>query len=333
MNRTTLALTLGVLILAGGIAFWYLGWGQTKTAEDVLSVSGNIEVTEYDLSFQIGEKIVRRPIEEGEFIKEGQLIARLERDRLKQEEARREARVKEAEARLEELTSGFREEEIQQARARVNRFEAEVRFWETELARRRRLFRGTNISKAEVDEAERNLEVARARRAEAREQLRLLRNGPRPEQIRQARQQLSQAREALNTARLDLERTRLVSPVQGFVLADNLDTGEFAPVGTPVVTVADLTNVWVRAYVNETDLGRVKLGQPATVTTDSFPDKTYRGRVSFIADRAEFTPRAVQTREQRVKLMYRIKIDVENPRLELKPGMPVDARIQLDGNS
>jgi HlyD family secretion protein len=109
----------------------------------------------------------------------------------------------------------------------------------------------------------------------------------------------------------------------------NAELGEIVAAGTPVATLADLDRVWLRAYIPETDLGRVKWGQEVAVKTDTFPDKTYRGRVSFIAAKAEFTPKSIETYRERVTLVYRVKIDVENSNRELKPGMPADAVIKL----
>jgi HlyD family secretion protein len=111
------------------------------------------------------------------------------------------------------------------------------------------------------------------------------------------------------------------------VLSKNIEPGEYVAPGTPVVTVGDLVNVWLRAYIDEADLGRVKVGQKARVTTDTYPGRVYPGTISFISAEAEFTPKNVQTAKQRVKLVYRIKIDIQNPKMELKAGMPADAQI------
>jgi len=121
----------------------------------------------------------------------------------------------------------------------------------------------------------------------------------------------------------------LQSPVSGLVLSESVETGEYVTAGTPVVTVADLRQIWLRAYINEPDLGRVKVGQAVRVFTDTYPDKAYRGRITFISSTAEFTPKNVQTSQERVKLVYRIKIAVDNPDMQLKPGMPADAEILL----
>jgi len=133
-------------------------------------------------------------------------------------------------------------------------------------------------------------------------------------------------------ASLDLANTRLgfadlVSPIDGFVLVKSAEAGEVVQVGSTVFTVANLADIWLTAYINETDLGRVKLNQSAEVKTDTYPNKIYKGRISFISQEAEFTPKQIQTTEERVKLVYRIKIQVENTNLELKPGMPADGYI------
>jgi HlyD family secretion protein len=126
-----------------------------------------------------------------------------------------------------------------------------------------------------------------------------------------------------------LDDALLVAPISGIVLSEHVEPGEYVSPGTPVVTIGALADVWLRAYIDEPDLGRVKVGQRARLTTDTYPGKVYDGVVSFIASEAEFTPKTVQTAKERVKLVYRIKIDVPNPSFELKPGMPADAQILL----
>jgi HlyD family secretion protein len=128
-------------------------------------------------------------------------------------------------------------------------------------------------------------------------------------------------------AKTRLGYTILASPVSGLVISKNIEPGEQVAAGTPVITVGELDTVWVRAYINETDLGRVKVGQKARVTTDTWPGKVYDGIVTFISSEAEFTPKIVQTQKERVKLVYRVKITIPNPNMELKPGMPADAEI------
>ncbi|MGD0518004.1 MAG: efflux RND transporter periplasmic adaptor subunit, partial [Thermoguttaceae bacterium] len=174
------------------------------------------------------------------------------------------------------------------------------------------------------------IEGARAALNQAKAQYDLVKAGPRKETIDQARAKVKQAEAALRLAETQLSFATLAMPMSGVVLSKNIESGEYVAPGTPVVTVGDLVNVWLRAYIPETDLGPVKVGQKAKVTTDTYPGKDYEGRVSFIAQQAEFTPKNVQTEKERVKLVYRIKIDITNPNMELKPGMPADAVIETE---
>ena len=173
------------------------------------------------------------------------------------------------------------------------------------------------------------IEQARAAWLQAQQRYELVRKGPRKETIEQARARAEQARQALAVAETRLSYTTLSSPLTGVVLSKNIEPGEYVAAGTPIVTVGDLEHPWLRAYINETDLGRVKVGQRVRVTADTFPGKAYEGHVSFISSQAEFTPKSVQTEKERVKLVYRIKVEIANPNMELKPGMPADAEILL----
>jgi len=174
----------------------------------------------------------------------------------------------------------------------------------------------------DVQQAQAAMELAEA-------QYRLVKDGPRKEVIDQARAKLEQAKASVRAAETKLGYATVVSPLTGVVLSKNTEPGEYVAVGTPVVTVADIVNIWLRAYVDEPDLGKrnIALGTEAEITTDAYPGKVYQGRVSFISLKEEFTPKSVQTNRERVKFVYRIKIDVKNPNRELKPGMPADARI------
>jgi membrane fusion protein YbhG len=157
--------------------------------------------------------------------------------------------------------------------------------------------------------------------------------GSRKEDIAIARANVQQARANLGLSRVNLDYTVLRAPTTGVVTVRQAELGEVVVPGTPVVTLADLDHIWLRAYVPETDLARIRWGQDARITTDTYPAKQYHGRISFISSTAEFTPKSVQTYKERVTLVYRIKIDVDNPNHELKPGMPADARIVLAANN
>ncbi len=273
-----------------------------------------------------------------------------------QEIARAEADAAQARARLAELESGSRPQEVEAAAAAVARAEADADRLARDHERIAALYAREAVARREFEAARAASDVAQARLKEARENLllvregprreqvaqaraalersleslSLVREGPRPETITQARARVRQANEAAALARTRLSYATVRSPLGGIVLSKNVEPGDYVAAGTPVVTVGDLRNVWVRAYVGETDLARVKLGQAVSVTNDTYPGKRYAGRVSFISAEAEFTPKSVQTSKERVTLVYRIKVDIDNPAAELKPGMPVDGVIRID---
>ncbi|MBF0119918.1 MAG: efflux RND transporter periplasmic adaptor subunit [Desulfobacterales bacterium] len=175
------------------------------------------------------------------------------------------------------------------------------------------------------------IKKAKAYLEQAEAEYSLVKTGPRKETIDQAKAQVDAAKESLKQAEQQLKYTELITPIDGVVLSKSAESGEYLNIGLPVLTIGDMKRPWLRAYISEKDIGRIKLGDSAIVTTDSLPGKVYNGRISFINSQAEFTPKAVQTFEERVKLMYRIKITLDNPKGELKPGMPADARIKAEG--
>lgn len=380
-GKKKLILLIPIVLIAGFLTYRYVKQ-RIEHDPNVIHVSGNMEVTDVELSFRIPGWVERRLVSEGESVQAGQDVAALDRTELSQEVelrnrevtaaraalaeleagsrpeeiAEAEAAASQAKARLDELEAGSRPQEIAAAEAAVARAQAEANYRKTELARMEQLRQTEAATEQALDTARTAYETAMARLREAQEQLELVREGPRKEQIEQARAALAQARQRLALVRkgprqetIDQARSRLqqveqalainqtrlayttlTSPVSGLVLSDNVEAGEYVAAGTPIVTVADLKNIWLRAYINETDLGRVKVGQAVRVTTDTYPDKVYEGRITFIASEAEFTPKNVQTEKERVKLVYRVKITVANPDMELKPGMPADAEIRLN---
>ena len=328
MNKKHLIIivVLGIVVSAA----FYAALRLRKTVDGYIRVSGNIEVTSVELSFKIPGRVTERPVDEGEPVAAGEIVARLDPADLLQEAASRRAEAQAARAQVRELETGYRKEEIAQAEAALRRIEAEAERLRVDFGRQKNLYRKEVISARDFDASQAAYQSTQASVREARERLKLLRNGPRKETIEQARARLRSA-EALQTlAETRLGYATLVSPVSGLILSKNIEPGEQVAVGTPVITIGILDEVWLRAYISETDLGRVKVGQKAAITTDSFPGKKYPGTITFISPEAEFTPKSVQTEKERVKLVYRIKITIPNQSQELKPGMPADAEIQLN---
>jgi HlyD family secretion protein len=327
MNKK-LAITVLVLgIVLSAVAYYTLR--LTKHDDSAIRVSGNIEVTSVEVSFKIPGRVTERPVDEGELVHQGEVVAKVDPTDLIQEAASRRAEAQTARALLTELETGYRKEEVAQAESALRRIEADAERLRVDFGRQKQLYQKEVISARDFDASRAAYHSSRASVQEARERLNLLKNGPRKETIDQARARLRSAEAIQSLAEARLGYATLTSPVQGLVLSKNIEPGEQVAVGTPVITIGKLDEVWLRAYINETDLGRVRVGQKADVTTDSFPEKSYQGTITFISPEAEFTPKSVQTEKERVKLVYRIKITIPNRDRQLKPGMPADAEIKL----
>ena len=308
-------------------------WGMTrwldKPAEGKLTVSGTIEVTEAAVSFSIPGRMTDRLVSEGDRVHLGQTIATLDRTELERELKFRQSERAAAEALLAELENGSRIEDIHAAQERVHTLQADLERITGDFERGEALLEKDVISRQEFEHLDAAKRMAESRLAEADQALKRLENGPRKEQVEQARARLQAAGESVALVQVRLGYTTLASPLTGMVLADSVEPGEVVNAGTPVVTVADLEHVWFKAYVAEPDLGKVQLGQQVEITTDSWPERTFTGSITTISNEAEFTPRMVQTQRERVKLVYRIKVTIDNPDLALKPGMPADGVIRL----
>ncbi len=323
--KKRIALPLIAIALVASAALYAVGRGSHDDGS--LRLSGNIEINDVEASFRTPGRIATRPAAEGMPIVAGAVVATLDVSELLHEIALREAEVAASRAQLAELESGSRREEVAHARAAVRLAEADADRWRAEDARQQELFAKKVISERELEAAQASAAAARERVVQARKSLEIVEEGPRRETIDAARARVQQATEAVAALRTRLDDATLVSPIRGVVLAEHAEPGEHVVAGAPVVTIGDLDRVWMRGFVDESDLGRIRLGQRVAVTTDTFPGKSYEGVVTFISDQAEFTPKSVQTEKERVKLVYRVKIEIPNSTHELKPGMPADATL------
>jgi len=231
------------------------------------------------------------------------------------------------------LLAGSRPEEIKAAEANLNQAKSDMENKEAHYERMKPLFERGVIPKETLDNAEAGFKIAKASYQSATENYVLVKEGPRKEDIEDARAQADQARASLKLNETQISYTTLYCPISGVVLVKSGEIGEVVNPGTSIVTLADIENVWLKAYIPETDLSKVKWGQEVLVNTDLQPKKEYRGRISFISSQAEFTPKQIQTEKERVTLVYRIKVDIPNPDHELKPGMPADGKILLTSSS
>jgi HlyD family secretion protein len=386
--QKTVVMTLAGLA-AAGLASCSLG----RQGGGNIRLSGNIELTQVDIAFKTSGRMIELSINEGDRVTAGQVIARLDSDQLRQQRNRdhaarvaaetalpqlqttieqrkaslaaelelRKAEVHQAEAGLQELLAGSRQQEIAESKAAVEQARAQLLQAQQDWERAQVLHKNDDISTAQRDQYKARLDTNTALLRQAEERAALVMEGPRKEEIESARARLNQARASLRlseTGELDIRRmgqelqtrraevesasaqvafidaqiqdTLAMSPVNGVVLVKSAEPGEVLAAGTTVVSIGEMDRPWMRGYITEPDLGRVKLGGRVRLTTDSYPGKVYWGKITFISSEAEFTPKQIQTPEERVKLVYRIKIEMENPNQELKLNMPVDAEILLE---
>jgi HlyD family secretion protein len=305
-------------------------------------VSGHVEATEVQVAAEVGGRVVELRVAEGDRVKQGDIIARLDtRDtELQIAAARAERAAADAETRL--LQAGARPEDIRQAEAQVQAAEtdagaaaAELKAAEIDLERFESLLRANAGSQKQRDDATARAEVARERvrgTAErtrvAREGLARLRAGARPQELDAARARVAAVDAKLAMLDKALQDAQVLAPVNGIVTTKLVDQGELIAPRTPLIVVTDLDHAWANLFVPEPMVPRVKIGQTATVFTDA-GGAGLPGKVTFISPKAEFTPRNVQTADERSKLVYRIKVSVDNSRGVLKQGMPVDAELPL----
>lgn len=326
MRTRILAVIAVALLIAVGFKVWTWRAGA-RGAPGAIRGSGIIEVTQVDVSFEVPGRMVERFVDEGVMLDRGEPVARLDDREYRLQVERATGARAAAEARYKMVRAGMRGQEVEQALAALDAADSDLRLQQREHDRAAKLFRDGIVSETDLDRVRTALENARAAQARATAQLGMLREGFRIEEIELARAQFQQATAELELAELNLARCQLFAPAAGRVLSKSREPGEMVQPGTPVVTVGDLTRPWVNLYVGERDLGNVRLGMKARVTVDSHPDQPFPGTVRFVADRAEFTPKNIQTPDERVKLVYRVKVEVETNEGILKPGMPADAEL------
>lgn len=323
----------GILVVAGiGAAAYHLLTRNASENSTSLKVSGNIEATEVDTGFKIAGRIVRLDVQEGDRVEKGKVLAKLDDEDLEDRLALAQATLKSAQARLSKFLAGSRPEEIREAEARMEEASVDMENKRLYYERVKPLFDRGVVPKDTLDNAEARYKMSAAAVQRAKEAYQLVREGPRKEDVEDARAQVDQARASLKLTETQLSYTVLYSPMNGVVLVKSGEVGEVVNPGTSILTLADVESVWLKAYIPETELSKVKWGQEVVVTTDLRPRKEYRGKISFISSQAEFTPKQIQTEKERVTLVYRIKVDIPNPDRELKAGMPADGKILLNSS-
>ncbi len=321
-----------VALLAAGIgagAWYYLTHRPRDDSRLVLQ--GNIDVRQVNLSFKVDGRIETLAVDEGDPVKAGQVLATLDKRYFQDDLRLARARRDNAAANLARLEHGSRPEEIGQARAQLAQQEATLTLAQANLERGKDLVQSGGVSKEDLDLRRQAVGVAEANVRYAKETLRLAEIGPRYEDVDAARALLAEQEAMVVQSERRLADSDLVAPNDGFILTRARERGAIVQAGETVFTETLSSPVWVRTYVNERDLGRIRPNLPAEVRTDSDPDRVYRGFIGFISPTAEFTPKTVETRELRTDLVYRLRVVVDNPDGGLRQGMPVTVTLDLKG--
>jgi HlyD family secretion protein len=327
MRRRAPILALLLAIAAG--ASWLLL--REEAPGTAILAAGTVEAREADLGFRTTGRIELISVDEGDRISKGQLLAVLDQQELAAALAAARARAEAAGATLEELTEGFRSEEIEQARAALRAAERRRLDATRDLERAKNLYEDGAISEQALDDRETVATVAESEMQGASERLRLLESGTRSERISAQRASLAASEAEAERVEALLEYAQITAPNAGLITIRHREPGEIVSAGAAVLTLMNPDDRWVRIYVRADRVGRLSIGQTAMITADAYPERTYTGRVVFIASEAEFTPRDVQTTEERVKLVYRVKVQIEgDSSFDLKPGLAADVRLETD---
>ena len=301
-----------------------------RSGGDGLAASGTVEATDAQLGFQVAGRIDTITVNVGDRVRAGQELARLDQAELTARRQQAAAQLASAQALLTELERGSRSQEVQQGRDALATTTQRLADAQRDLERTQRLFDGGAVSREALDKAQLAFAVAQSQHDQAAQQLQLLEVGPRPERIAAQRAAVAQAGAAVRQADAMLANSVIRAPFDGVVSVKDREIGETVSPGAPVLTVLNLNDRWVRIYIPETRIGAVRIGQGATITADTYTDRVYRGSVSFIASEAEFTPRNVQTADERVKLVYAVKVRItQDSTYDLKPGIPADVKLTV----
>jgi HlyD family secretion protein len=328
MKRLLLIGGLIAVILSAAVVAWRLM--ERESAPKNLTLYGDVDLRQVQLSFNNSERIAAVLVQEGDRVKHGQLLARLDTARLEPQLAQAEAQAAAQLQVLKRLRSGSRPEEIAQARANLQAAQADLANARQQYDRWRsaaEISAGRAVRQQDVDNARTSVQVAEAKLAVVQKTLDLAIAGPRREEIDENEARLRALEAQANVLRQQLKDAQLIAPMDAVVRTRVMEPGEMASPQRPVFSLAITDPKWVRAFISETDLGKIQQGMTATIGVDSFPDRRFEGWIGFISPVAEFTPKTVQTEELRTSLVYEVRVFVKDPSDELRLGMPASVSL------
>ena len=333
MKKRIIIIVFIILFVTVGLLVYF---GQKNNQQKELSYSGTIETTQAKLSFQVAGRVAQVNIQEGQSAAKNQIIAELDRAEFESRYDQAKAnldRAQKAKQQLEtvlDISKKTLPSEVVRATANVKSVQDTLKDAEKNYKRFKELFGKGVVTEKERDTMKLAYEVAKSRLAESGSILKLAQGNltkidAAKQDIETAIAQINANKAALNQASIQLSYTQLKSPMDGVVTSRNIEPGETVNAGREVITISDLSRVDLKIFVDETEIGKVKPNQKVEVRVDTFPGKSYAGYVSFISPEGEFTPKIIQTKKERVKLVYLVKVSIVNPNFELKAGMPADA--------
>lgn len=294
---------------------------------DVFETSGTVESREVIVSSAVAGKIVKINFDEGDKVDSGFVLCQVDTELIYPKYLEGKAQAEMLYSQYQLLLKGARSEEIEAMEEVVNRAKVNFENVEKQFERIKALYNEGIATQEQFDNAKALYEASKTQYEEVRKKLEILKKGAREEEIKSALENYNRAVAYMKSVEIQLKKSKIVSPISGFVIEKFIDVGEFVSIGSPIAKIANLDEVYVRIYVPEKELVYIRIGDSVNVKIDSYPDKVFKGRIVFISPKAEFTPKSVQTKEERTKLVYAVKIKVRNENGVFKSGMPADVEI------
>ncbi len=318
--------SLSLLLVLSALAVF--GCSKSENPNS-LTASGTIEATDVNVAAKVSAQISTLDIDERSRVDSGSLIAVQDHSSLDIQLRSADAAVNAARAQFALTEKGARVEDVKQADETVTQAQTNRKLAADDLERARNLVKGGAATKQQLDEAEARFRVAQSQLTQAEENATKVKHFSRPEEVSGAAARVQQLEAERDRVRKMIDDSYITSPLRGIVTHKVLEQGELAAQGATVATVTDLSKVYLMIYVTEEELPRIKLGAKVDVQVDGMPKKTFAGTVTYISPEAEFTPKNIQTKDDRVKLVFGVKVEIPNPTGELKKGLPADATVHL----
>ncbi len=306
----------------------YLGCGSGSSKNEI-EASGTIEATNVTVGSKVSGQVKKLLFNEGDMVKEGDTLMTIDHDLLSIQLQQAAAAKNAAEAQYELLKQGARTEDVKQAADMLQQAKVNFDLAQTDMDRTENLYKSKSITKKQYDDVQAKYDIVKLKYNSAKENFKKVNNLARPEELKQAKANLDVRIAAVNLLKKHISDSYVTAPISGFVVKKFVEAGESAGPLSSLVMLSNLSYVDLIIYIPETQLGKVKLGQEADVSIDTYKNKKFTGRVIYISPSAEFTPKNIQTKDERTKLVYAAKIHIHNPKFELKDGMPADAVIHL----